>query len=109
MNGGLWFPCYAIVDSGADDCVFPASFAPRIGLDYRQGAYYEFGGAGSQNQPAGFFDLALSIGTAIQYQARIGFTPALDGTGMGLLGQHGFFDRFKVQFDLQNGVFYLED
>jgi len=89
--------------------MFPASFAERIGLDYRHGGYYEFGGAGAPNQPAGFFNLTLTIGTVLTYQTRVGFTPALEAFGVGLLGQQGFFDRFKVEFDLRAGVFYIEE
>ncbi len=107
-NGPLMWSCYAIVDSGADDIVFPASFAPRIGLTFQQGAFYQFAGAGSSNQPAWFFPITLSIGTVISYQVSVGFTPALEGTGVGLLGQNGFFDRFKLEFDLRNSFFYLE-
>jgi hypothetical protein len=88
--------------------VFPASFADKIGLTLQQGAFYQFGGAGSSNQPAWFFPIALSVGTVITYQVSVGFTPALDGVGVGLLGQNGFFDRFRVDFDLRNGLFYIE-
>lgn len=107
-NGGLTWPCYAIVDSGADDLVFPASFAAKIGLNLQQGAFYQFGGAGSSNQPAWFFPITLSIGAVISYQVSVGFTPALEVAGVGLLGQNGFFDRFRVDFDLRNHVFYIE-
>jgi hypothetical protein len=50
------------------------------------------------------------LGTPIEYQAPVGFTAALDTTsfGGGLLGQHGFFDRFKVCFDRGKGVFVLD-
>jgi hypothetical protein len=58
-----------------------------------------------------FFDVQVAIlGTPIKYQAPVGFTAALDMTsfGGGLLGQHGFFDRFKVCFDRANGLFVLD-
>ena len=109
FHGGRTAPSYAIIDSGADDTLFPSSFADRLGFVLTQGRYYEFGGAGSNNQPAWFFDVALSIGTALNYKASVGFTPALESAGMGLLGQHGFFDRFTVAFDLRGGNFYIEE
>lgn len=108
MHGGLKCPCYAIIDSGADDIIFPASFVKRIGLNLTQGAFYQFGGAGSFNQPAWFFSITLNIGTVVSYQTLVGFTPALEAPGFGLLGQNGFFDRFKVEFDLRNNAFYIE-
>ncbi len=38
-----------------------------------------------------------------------GFTDGLENAGVGLLGHAGFFNRFKVTFDVRNGVFELED
>ncbi len=105
--GGSSFSCYTIVDSGADDCLFPYSFGQRLGLDSERGRYYEFSGAGPPNQAAWFFDITVSIGPDISYETSIGFSPALEHSRVGLLGQNGFFDRFEVGFDLRNGVFYF--
>jgi len=41
-------------------------------------------------------------------QAFVGFSPALESAGIGLLGQNGFFDRFRVEFDLQKNHFFIE-
>lgn len=98
----------AIIDSDADDIMFPASYAARLGLDLQRGAYYQFGGAGSGGQSAWFFEITLKIMPVVSYTAYIGFTPALESVGCGLLGQNGFFDKFKVDFDLATGLFYLE-
>jgi hypothetical protein len=75
---------------------------------FAEGAFYQFSGAGSATQAAWFFRVTLHIGTLISYQVPVGFTAALEGLGFGLLGQNGFFDRFKVEFDLRNKVFFLE-
>jgi len=37
----------------------------------------------------------------------IGFTTALENAGIGLLGQNGFFDRFRIGFNLRKGIFTL--
>jgi hypothetical protein len=107
-NSGSELKVAAIIDSGADDIMFPASYAARIGLDLQRGAYYQFGGAGSAGQSAWFFEITLSVMAVISYQVAVGFTPALEPVGCGLLGQNGFFDKFKVDFDLASGLFYLE-
>lgn len=110
-SGQLSWNCYAVIDSGADDCVFPLNFAARLGLNIAStNRIYSFGGVGSANQLAWFFEVTLSIpGTLLTFQASVGFTPSLDQAGFGLLGQNGFFDRFKVAFDLRAGLFYIED
>lgn len=99
----------AIVDSGADDCVFPVSFASHLGLDIANNTRtFIFGGAGSKNQTAYFFDLKVTFGDFVSYKLPIGFSSALESVGIGLLGQNGFFENFAVSFDLANRHFYLE-
>jgi hypothetical protein len=101
------FKCYALIDSGADDCVFPASFAKQLGLDIAKGRHYPFGGAADGNQDAYFFDLDIEIVGITTYSASVGFSLALEKWGHGLLGQNGFFDRFPLEFDLSRGIFAL--
>jgi hypothetical protein len=102
------FPCFALVDSGADDCLFPASYAMKLGLKVLAGRHYTFGGAGSTYlQDAYFFDLEMMIQNLGSYLTPIGFTTALEGHGMGVLGQNGFFDHFRVGFNLRKGIFTL--
>jgi len=98
--------CYALIDSGADDCIFPASFGRQLGLDIATGRHYPFGGAGSNNLAAYFFDMQLGIpGIRKSYKVAIGFTEALEGHG--LLGQNGFFDRFSVRFNQARGMIII--
>ena len=99
--------CYALIDSGADDSVFPASFAKQLGLDFAQGRHYPFGGAADGNQDAYFFDLDVEVVGITRYSASVGFSAALEKWGHGLLGQNGFFDRFPLEFDLPSGIFAL--
>ena len=82
----------------------------EVGLDLRRGKRYEFSGAGSHSQIAHFFDLQVAIPSVpweIRFQAQIGFTNALEEAGIGLLGQNGFFGKFRVTFDLPRGVFVI--
>jgi Aspartyl protease len=87
------FPCYALVDSGADDCIFPASFGAQLGLNVYTGRHYAFGGAGGGgSQNAYFFDLQITLQNIARYRIPVGFSTALEDFGIGLLGQNGFFD-----------------
>ena len=108
LNGTRDFSCYAIVDSGADDCMFPSVFAAQIGLELTSGRPYRFSGAGSRGQLAYFFDLEVEIVGVLKYRMPIGFTQAMDASRVGLLGQNGFFDRFNVSFLLRERKFVLE-
>lgn len=107
FNGTRSFRSYALIDSGADDCIFPASFARQLGLNYLAGRHYPFGGAGDGNQDAYFFDLELDIIDISRYAVPIGFSPSVEKFGHGVLGQNGFFDRFSLSFHLARGVFSI--
>jgi hypothetical protein len=96
-----------VVDSGADDNVFPSSFARRLGFDLANGRHYSFGGAGGGGQDAYFFDVEIEIVGITKYSSSVGFSPAVNKWGYGLLGQNGFFDRFPLEFDLPHGIFAL--
>jgi len=54
-----------------------------------------------------YWKVTIDLGVA-QTEALAGFTEDMNSKGHGLLGQHGFFDRFKVQFDLPNKLFWIE-
>jgi hypothetical protein len=105
INGPFSIGCFALLDTGADDCIFPALFAEQLGLNYLTGRRYPFGAASAGIQYAYFFDLELEILGLPKYKLPVGFSPGLDQSGQPLLGQHGFFDRFSVNFDLPNNVF----
>jgi hypothetical protein len=108
IHGGRDFSCYAIVDSGADDGMFPSAFAAQIGLELATGQPYLFSGAESRGQIAYFFDIELEIAGVQKYHLPVGFTQAMDTSRVGLLGQNGFFDRFDVFFLLRERKFILE-
>lgn len=56
-----------------------------------------------------FFDIELAIpGTPIRFPTSVGFTPAIQAGAFGLLGQNGFFDRFKITFDQAGRTFTLD-
>lgn len=105
---GTRFPCLALVDSGADDCLFPISFARQLGLKVPNRRRYAFGGAGGGDvQTAHFFDLQITIGNVARYRIPVGFTTALEGHNIGVLGQNGFFNHFAAAFNFRKGIFTL--
>lgn len=107
-SGQTHLSCYAIVDSGADFCLFPLSFALALGLDPLTGTLDGSAGLGTYNIPTYFWTIGLSIQRIVSYDVHCGFTSGLEDWGLGLLGQSGFFDRFKILFDHQNGLYHLE-
>ncbi len=91
---------YAIVDSGADQCMSPLSFATELALDPFQGPSAHVGGVGSSNVPVYFWDVVVELPGITRFPLRAGFTEGLNQWGLGLLGQDGFFNRFRVNLRL---------
>ena len=101
---------YSILDSGADQCMFPGFVVGLLGLNVQYARVSMFQGAGSVNQVSLFFDnIGVTVGNIPRFVGTIAFSAALNQCGYGLLGQSEFFSRFKVEFDLPNKMFYVED
>jgi len=108
VNGRKSFDCYAIIDSGADHCVFPQSFMAHLGLDPLLATVALTSGLGSTNVPTHFAAISIDLQGIVEFPVYAGFTAGLDQLGYGLLGQTGFFDRFNVGFRLSDKTCYIE-
>lgn len=90
----------ALIDSGADFCIFDGEFGEVLGLDVRAGKRLPFGGVQAhESSQAYLHEITLAVG-GIQSRTVVGFSYDIAPRGYGLLGQKGFFDVFVVQFDL---------
>ena len=98
----------ALLHSGADHCVFPATFAGALGIDLLKLPKQMTGGVGSSANPTSYTDLEVTLGPGISFKSYVGFTPAMDAQGIGLLGQYGFFDYYNVHFKKKDSKFTLE-
>jgi hypothetical protein len=102
------FTCFAILDSGADTCVFPLEFAHQLGLDTAQMYESKSNGMGSTDVPVYSTLMRINLDQGISTEAKVGFTVGLNGQGIGLLGQYGVFDRFVVTFDHRSKLFHID-
>ena len=108
VNGARRLECYAIVDSGADHCVFPRSFMQPLGLDPLTAPTEGLAGVGNQGVLTHFSHVTLDLQGMVQLPVFAGFTIGLEHWGLGLLGQSGFFERLSINFDLPRGVFEID-
>ena len=108
VHGAARQPCYAIVDSGADHCTFPLSFGPQLGLDPLTQPSSSISGVGNGVVPTFYWPVKIEFPGVVTLDVYAGFTTGLDGIGLGLLGQCGFFDQVKVLFDHAAGLFRVE-
>ena len=88
----------ALIDSGADFCIFDAEIGEYLGLKIREGTRINFGGIQEIGGADAFLhEINLNIGGQ-NYKTIIGFSYDVAKHGFGILGQKGFFDIFKVSF-----------
>lgn len=90
----------ALIDSGADFCIFDGELAELLGINLYSGKREYFGGI--QEAGAGeayLHEVVLNIG-GWKHKIIVGFSNDIAKSGYGILGQKSFFDIFVVKFDL---------
>ena len=95
----------ALIDSGADDCLFPVGVASLLGLQLLPENACPYLGMGQSEITAVFETLMIEVGTS-SYSLYAGFLDA--PIAPALLGQSGFFDQFEVKFSLPKGIIELK-
>jgi len=104
----------ALVDSGADSCIFPASLAAQLGIPIPNSNASVFSGTSDAPQIAYYENINVAVWDhkkkdfPIKFDLYAGFCSTLEHVGLGLLGQAGFFSRFLLHFDHANQFFDIE-
>lgn len=98
----------ALIDSGADFCIFDAEIGEYLGIDISSGQKEEFGGIQEHKPSVAYFHkITLDIG-GWDYPIVAGFSYDIARRGYAVLGQKGFFDKFVVKFDFSKGEIGLK-
>ena len=107
--------CVVCLDTGADSCIFPLSFAAMVGLDPLQMKMHMTGGCGSAANPTYYADVEIQlrysingVASTISFTTYAGFTPGMEAQGIGLLGQTGFFENFATTFHHKARTFTID-
>lgn len=85
---------HALVDSGADYCIFPTELGRMLDIDIDAGKMDQIIGIGNKPYPVYYHSLNIEVGG---HSVKIygGFS---DHVPLPILGQVGFFDKFDVRF-----------
>ncbi|OGY08355.1 MAG: hypothetical protein A2782_00840 [Candidatus Blackburnbacteria bacterium RIFCSPHIGHO2_01_FULL_43_15b] len=94
-----------LVDSGASLSVLHAKFGEKVGLDVKSGKKMQLKGATVGMGTQFIHEITMIIGGQ-SFNLEVGFSYDLD-MPWGLLGQNGFFDKFRVCFDKAKSEFEL--
>lgn len=101
LNNDAILQYAALIDSGADFCIFDAGLGEYLGLNITSGMEIQFGGIQSLGGAKAYIHkVTLEIG-GHGFKTEVGFSYDISKNGYGILGQKGFFDLFSVKFDLQ--------
>ena len=88
-------------DSGADFCIFHTEAAEILGIPVNNGKKLRFYGTSGTSQRAYFHTIQIEV-AGWPMELYCGFSDDMKSLPYGLLGQTGFFDRFRIEFDYQN-------
>jgi len=108
VNGPNRLPCYAIVDSGSDHCIFPLSFGIALGFDPLATAPVTSSGLGNYAVATFHWTVTLDFGGVLARRVLAGFSDGVNAIGFGLLGQLGFFDQVNVVLNYRKKEFFIE-
>ncbi len=104
---GSWV-CDGLLDSGADDTVFPEQIAALLGIDLTGAPAGSASGVGMVASQIRYAEVSLRVtdgGDVYEWAARVGFTSA--PIKRALLGFAGFLQYFTATFDGENDVVEL--
>ena len=103
-----WVRYLALIDSGADCCIFAGEIGELIGLAVTGGTERQVCGVvAGQLRPYYLHEIEIEVGDC-RKRSTVGFMPELAPNGHGLLGQTGFFDLFSfVRFERPKGTIEL--
>ena len=113
VSGGERFVIYdALIDSGADFCIFHAEVGEALGLDICRGKKRDFSGIQktSKRSEAFLHKVALSVQGFGRHKIEtlIAFSYQISDYGFGILGQKGFLEHFPVKFDYRKGAIEIQ-
>jgi len=98
INGSNTIRYLALIDSGADLCIFHSEVGEQISIDIESGKKQEFDGITGEKMVAFFHQIEIEVG-GYRLSCYAGFSRGLTKMPYGILGQQGFFDTFQVTFD----------
>ncbi len=89
----------ALIDSGADFCIFPVEIGQKLGINFKKARKIYFSGATGEPILGLVGKIILKIGE-VTFETKVVFADLAGKSA--LLGQYGFFDLCKIKFDFEN-------
>lgn len=97
LSGNNFQDLMCLVDSGADLCLFPSKIGEILGIEVESGRRERIGGIAETPIVAYVHPVRLIVRGLSGVDVEAGFT-ASSGIRAGILGQIGFFDKYRITF-----------
>lgn len=99
---------FAMLDTGADYCLFPRWMGERLGINIAEGKKSEYKGAAGGKEIAYFHNIIIEI-RGWDHNCYVGFIPGSpEDFPFALLGTRGFFDSYEANFNVQSRIIKLK-
>ena len=95
----------AIVDSGADNCLFNIEYAKIIGIDLEKCEKTRTIGVEGEGKEIFLTNLEIQVENLAKVKVPVGFIDSK--SVIGLLGQAGFFDLHRIKFERDHNTFEI--
>ena len=95
----------AIVDSGADNCLFNIEYAKAIGIDLEKCEKDRTIGIEGNGKEVLMTNLEIRVKDLGKIKIPVGFIDS--ESVIGLLGQSGFFDIHRIKFERDHNTFEI--
>ena len=89
---------WALIDSGADMCIFNSSIAQMLDVDIKSGREFQLNGLVGGSVSIWIHQVNLTVGELGSINTNAAFTEFEDTPSLCVLGQRGFFDNFQIRF-----------
>lgn len=98
----------ALIDSGADICIFHKEIGELLELDFERLKSARFQGLSSKT-PADGYQAIVDIGISNNFNpAIVIFSNQISEYGYGIIGQNGFFEYYQIKFNYHSKSIYLK-
>lgn len=97
----------ALIDSGADFCIFHADIAVILTINYKLLSRKDFGGIGGTMCKGYIGVIEIGLGDTF-FETPVIFSPDIGDYGYGILGQVGFFDKLKITFNYKAQDIFIQ-
>lgn len=106
-SNGKTLRVFVLLDTGADACCFPLTYALLLGIDVQSLPMEMTGGIGSMANVTYYDTVQVDLGQGVVFTAKAAFMEGMNMHAMGLLGQDGFFSSFDVHFSHKTSTFTI--